>query len=94
MLAGRQIFDEIRCNYRSFEISFRIVRVLIANFMIQILIAFTPPFPLAEPVYSPISRNRLNFFLESFVFFKSLSVILFLHYNCRNEYFVSLLSDL
>lgn len=42
MLAGRQIFDEIRCNYRSFEISFRIVRVLIANFMIQILIAFTP----------------------------------------------------
>lgn len=42
MLAGRQIFDEIRCNYRSFEISFRIVRVLIANFMIQILIVFTP----------------------------------------------------
>lgn len=42
MLAGRQIFDEIRCNYRSFEISFRIVHVLIASFLTQILIVFTP----------------------------------------------------
>lgn len=42
MLAGRQIFDEIRCNYRSFEIAFRIVHLLIVSFMTQILIVFTP----------------------------------------------------